>query len=600
MCGVAGIFVYGNNGLKVQEAELLKMREAMLLRGPDGAGLWINDQRTVGLAHRRLSIIDLTETGAQPMTNAEGDHHIIFNGEIYNYLKLRADLEKRGHRFRSNSDTEVLLHLYREKGERMVDDLRGMYAFAIWDEKRRRLLIARDPFGIKPLYYSDDGNTFRFASQVKALLKSEHVDKTFEPAGHVGFFIFGYVPEPYTLFKQVRALPAGTTLWIDENGRNSIQKFFDFRQELVNAQEQSKINLLDMEDRFHAALRETVQFHLVADVEVGVFLSAGLDSSCLLGLSSESHSQSIHSFTLGFKEYINTANNEVPFAESVAKHYGARHSTAWVSQDDFLSDVDNLLSAMDQPSRDGVNTYFVSKMAARCGMKVAISGLGGDEFLGGYSTFSQLPRMIRQWHMAANFPWFGRWCCRLLAPFARRFTASRHAGLPEHGWNYPGAYFLAKGVFMPWDLHMVMDRDMAKKGLDELQFLARLEDTIRGLKSEHCIISALETVWYMQNQLLRDSDWASMAHSVEVRVPFVDVELFRAIAPFLVAANPPTKQHMARSLSHELPPELLDRPKTGFTVPIHSWLMAGDSSKRAGERGARAWMKKVYAHAIQN
>ena len=217
MCGIAGIFAY-NSGSVVEEKELLACREAMVARGPDGSGAWISPDGDIGLASRRLSIIDLTDAGAQPMATEDGSLRLVFNGEIYNYRALRSGLEARGHRFRSESDTEVLLHLYRERGQNMVHDLRGMYAFALWDDRKKGLLLVRDPFGIKPLYYADDGSSIRFASQVKALLKTGRVDRSCQPAGHVGFFLWGYVPEPYTLYRGVRALPAGSTLWIDRSG----------------------------------------------------------------------------------------------------------------------------------------------------------------------------------------------------------------------------------------------------------------------------------------------------------------------------------------------------------------------------------------------
>ena len=215
MCGIAGIFAYGPSARPVDREELLRIREAMIARGPDGAGLWISPDQRIGLAHRRLAIIDLSEAGAQPMATADGRLHITFNGEIYNYQVLRRELEAKGYRFHSHSDTEVLLHLYADRGQDMVHALRGMYTFAIWDEHKKGLFLARDPFGIKPLYVADNGHTIRVASQVKALLKGGAVDTTLEPAGHVGFFLWGHVPEPYTLYKGIRALGAGTSLWID-------------------------------------------------------------------------------------------------------------------------------------------------------------------------------------------------------------------------------------------------------------------------------------------------------------------------------------------------------------------------------------------------
>jgi asparagine synthase (glutamine-hydrolysing) len=249
MCGIAAIFAHSPDAPSVERGELVSIRDRMLSRGPDGAGEWISPDQRVGLAHRRLAIIDLSPTGAQPMASSDGRFVITFNGEIYNYRELRHRLEQGGCQFRSQSDTEVLLHLYAEKGADLVNDLRGMYAFAIWDARERGLFLARDPFGIKPLYYADDGRTIRVASQVKALLQSQHIDTAPEPAGHVGFFVWGSVPEPFTLYRGIRALPAGNTMRIDASGCGGPKSFcsvpedspwrctmFNFQFSILNSQ----------------------------------------------------------------------------------------------------------------------------------------------------------------------------------------------------------------------------------------------------------------------------------------------------------------------------------------------------------------------------
>lgn len=235
MCGIVSIFAYNNSAPPIDRDELLRIRDHMITRGPDGCGTWFSVDNRVGLGHRRLAIIDLSETGAQPMALADGSLIITFNGEIYNYQELRDGLEKKGYRFRSTSDTEVLLNLYADKGQEMVHALRGMYAFAIWDERKKGLFLARDPFGIKPLYYADDGRTLRAASQVKALLAGRCVDTAPEPAGHVGFFLWGHVPDPYTIYKGIRSLPAGTSLWVDKEGQKHIKSFSCISEEIARA-----------------------------------------------------------------------------------------------------------------------------------------------------------------------------------------------------------------------------------------------------------------------------------------------------------------------------------------------------------------------------
>jgi asparagine synthase (glutamine-hydrolysing) len=593
MCGIAGILNYRHTGAPAHREELLKIRDAMATRGPDGAGLWINDDRRVGLAHRRLAIIDLSGAGAQPMASGDGLLHVVFNGEIYNYRQLRAGLEAKGYRFQSQSDTEVLLHLYAERGVDMVHALRGMYAFAIWDENRKGLLLARDPFGIKPLYYADDGHVIRFASQVKALLQSPGIDTRSEPAGHVGFYLWGSVPEPYTLYKGIRALPAGSTLWVNGSGDHRPVTFFNVAETLSASTAEHPVDRETGRQRLRAALLDSVHHHMVADVPVGVFLSAGLDSATLTALAAESSSTALHTVTLGFNEYRGTVNDESFLAETVSHHYRTSHHAHWVSRQDFQNERENLLKAMDQPTIDGVNTYFVSKAAAESGLKVAISGLGGDELFGGYPSFREIPRMTRLLSPFRMIPAVGQLFRWMSAPVLKRLTSPKYASLLEYGGTYGGAYLLRRGFFMPWELPEILGDQIVREGWEELQPLMRLEQSIQGAASGRISVSALEMNWYMRNQLLRDADWAGMAHSLEIRVPLVDVELMRRLAPLLTETFP-DKQDMARSPRQPLPPEILNRRKTGFSVPVREWLMH-DDGRQGGERGLRGWARHVMA-----
>ena len=615
MCGLAAIFNYIPSAAPVDQAELLRIREAMLNRGPDGDGLWISDDRRIGLAHRRLAIIDLSAAGAQPMATIDGAVRIVFNGEIYNFRELRLGLEAKGYRFRSNSDTEVLLYLYQEHGRDMVHYLRGMYAFAIWDERQRGLFLARDPFGIKPLYYADNGSSIRVASQVKALLKGGHIDTTPEPAGHVGFYLWGHVPEPYTLYKGIRALPAGSTLWVDAAGRKQVHQFFNISDELAKASETPLfITREEMHEHLRAALLDSVRHHLIADVPVGVFLSAGLDSTTLVALAKEelislspAHggelargpgrgegANALHTVTLGFKEYKGTENDEVPLAELAARHYGTNHQTRWVQKENFQSECQRLLDVMDQPSTDGVNSYFVSKAAKDAGLKVVLSGLGGDELFGSYPSFQQIPRMVKAFSPLNAIPAFGKGFRYISAPMLKHFTSPKYAGLLEYGGTYGGAYLLRRGLYMPWELPNLLGGEMVRQGWEELKTMSRLEQTIQGTDNAHLKVIALETAWYMRSRLLRDADWASMAHSLEIRVPLVDVELFRSVSPLFNSTSAPSKRDMAQAPKLLLPAQILQRGKTGFSVPVREWLLEGEEG--VGEdRGLRGWAKHVCA-----
>jgi asparagine synthase (glutamine-hydrolysing) len=610
MCGIAGTFAYGPDAPPVDRGELIAIRDRMVSRGPDAAGEWVSADQRIGFAHRRLTIIDLTDAGLQPMFTEDGAVGITFNGEIYNYRELRRQLEQRGRQFRSTSDTEVLLHLYAEKGEAMLHDLRGMFAFAIWDNRRRGLFLARDTFGIKPLYYSDGGGVLRFASSVKALLQSRQVDTSPEPAGHVGFFLWGSVPAPYTLYAGIRNLPAGHSVWIDSAGCREPHPFATVSDVLRRADALATSDPQSAEltpDELRTHLNDSVAHHLVADVPVGVFLSSGLDSTTLASFATQSHG-AVQSVTLGFDEYRGTSHDEVPLAEMAARAFGTEHQTIWVSRRDFAQEAERLFDSMDQPSIDGVNTYFVSLAARRAGLKVALSGVGGDELFGGYSSFREIPRIVRTLRSLPTVATIGRGLRVITAPLLKKFTSPKYAGLFEYGSTYGGAYLLRRGFFMPWELPEVLDPDLVRAGWERLNPMLALEATTRDLHSPRVKVSALELSWYMRHQLLRDSDWASMAHSLELRVPLLDVELLRNIAPALAGRHPPGKSEMAKAAARPLPTELLNRPKTGFTVPVREWLLnaSGTNSSAVGrgmnlgDRGLRGWSQYVYSRYTSN
>jgi asparagine synthase (glutamine-hydrolysing) len=585
VCGIAATF--DRTGRGVDAEALARVGAHMARRGPDGHGVWTAPDGRAGLAHRRLSIIDLTACGAQPMHSADGRLVVSFNGEIYNYRALRAALEADGARFASESDTEVLLHLYARHGAGLVEHLRGMYAFALWDAERGGMLLARDPYGIKPLYVADDGHTFRAASQVKALLAGGGIDTAPEPAGHAGFFLWGSVPEPYTLYRGIRALPAGHTLWVDAHGPHDAVPFASVSDALRRGTRIAP-DASDVPGHLRDALLDTVRAHLVADVPVGVFLSAGRDSATLAALAAEVGG-TLKTVTLGFEEFRGTSDDEVPLAEAVARHVGADHQTVWTTARDFADAREDLLAAMDQPTLDGVNTYFVSRAAAQTGLKVALSGVGGDELFGGYPSFAEVPRLVRT--MRPIPAGLGRAARVAAAPLLRRVTSPKAAGLAEYGGTWGGAYLLRRALFMPYELPAVLGRDMARAGLDALRPVETLSAAADRQGSDHARVSAMESVQYMRNQLLRDTDWASMAHSLEVRTPLVDWALLGALAPG-VACRPEriTKAALAATPQPALPHDVLNRPKTGFSIPVREWL-AGEAH---AERGLRGWTRTVY------
>lgn len=613
MCAINGIFAYHYAANPIDDAELTRTRDHMAARGPDGKGAWISNDRRLGFGHRRLSIIDLSGSGAQPMLSADGSLVVTFNGEIYNYLELRRSLEAKGYVFTTNSDTEVLLHLYAERGADLVNQLQGMFAFAIWDQPRREVLIARDPYGIKPLYYSDDGWTFRFASQVKAILAGGGVSRDIDSAGVVGFYLWGSVPEPFTTHRAVRALPAGCTMRVDKLGAHEPKRYYSiaaaYRDATLDAQSHS--NSDDMRETTAAlqqAIRDSLRRHLVADVPVGAFLSAGIDSGALVGLMRDAGQRKIQTVTLSFEEYRGSNEDEAPIAAQVARLYGTQHATRVVTRSEFRADFPSLLRSMDQPTIDGINIWFVSKAARELGLKVAISGLGGDELLGGYPSFQDIPRWVKCLAIPATIPGLGRVARPLMSVTATRMGLNpKVAGALEFGGTYAGAYLLKRGLFLPWELFGILDRGLVESGLLRLRPFEMIEETIRpALESPFARVATLESSIYMRNQLLRDTDWASMAHAVEVRVPLVDHSLLRKVAPLTSKlGNRRGKLSLANAPTRRLPSAVFNRPKTGFTIPIERWIREylpneTDSKWRGQSRGhwARTWSRAVWSLAI--
>jgi asparagine synthase (glutamine-hydrolysing) len=592
MCGINGLFAY--KGAPVDLDELRRTRDAMFKRGPDGHGEWASEDRLVAFGHRRLAIVDLTEGGAQPMPSVDGQIVVTYNGEIYNFPELRADLEARGCVFRSRADTEVLLHLYRLHGDEMLPMLRGMFAFGLWDAEKRRLLLARDPYGIKPLYYADDGACVRFASSVKALVGSGAISRAPDAAGMAGFYLFGSVPEPWTCYKAIRGVPAGASLVVDADGLQTPRRYFSLSQLYFDAERQTPA--ADAEAYFRQSALESVRSHLMSDVPVGAFLSAGVDSGALLGLMRDAGQKTIKAVTLAFEAFRGTARDESPLAAEVARRYGAEHTVRWVGEGEFRGDLLKIFSTMDQPSIDGINTWFVAKATRELGLKVAISGVGGDELLGGYSTFARLPKIVRALSLLRRLP--GR-----EALGQAGLALARLAGLPAHpksagllalGLTFPGAYLLQRGVFLPSELSDAMsDPNFAHAGLEELRPVAGIASALSpSPKRDFGKVAVLESMFYLRNQLLRDADWAGLAHSLEIRTPLVDSVLVSQVAPLFAGAAPPNgKSLLAKAPTNPLPDGIVNRAKTGFGIPLRQWLDGGEQVE--DRLWSRHWLQRV-------
>jgi asparagine synthase (glutamine-hydrolysing) len=608
MCGIAGTFAYIPGTEPVDRAELDRTRDAMVSRGPDGFGSWYSADGRVGLAHRRLAIIDLSDGGAQPMVDQETGCVIAFNGEIYNFRELRATLEAKGHRFRSESDTEVLLRCYLEQslsgdGAEMLTNLRGMFALAIWDPRRMGMLLARDQLGIKPLYMANDGRTLRFASQVKALRTGGGpVDLTPDPAGQVGFFLWGYVPDPFTSYVGIRALPAGTSVWVDASGASGPRPYWDLRTEIAGSRERAMgLGEADALASLRDVLVDSVSHHLVSDVPVGVFLSAGIDSTAVASLAAMAcPGERVRTLTLAFREFESTPQDESPLANKIAALIGAEHRTIRVQSEDFESSIESALKSMDQPTVDGVNTYFVSSAARKAGLKVVLSGLGGDELFRGYRLFRTIPDQLALTRSLAAVPGLGRGLRMALAPVFGALGKPKAAGIVEFGSDVAAAYMLQRALMMPWELSLVLDQEVVERGLERLDPIGRLNRQIEGIDEVQAQISALEMSCYMRDQLLRDADWASMAHSIELRVPLVDSCLVRNVVRLRAQGVACSKLQLSRAANPAANALIESRPKTGFSIPVSRWMQTLGVMPSVPGHPMRSWACFVHRWSAEH
>ena len=597
MCGIAG-FVSTETAVGPSSVDAVRrMTNRMRLRGPDAEGMWTG--QGVVLGHRRLAILDLDARSNQPMVSTSGDLTIVFNGEIYNFRELKSELEAEGVAFRTTSDTEVLLALYAREGERMLPRLRGMFALAIWDARSHELFLARDPYGIKPLFYAETGDGFVFASQVKAILASGLVSGAYESAGVAGFYLWGSVPEPWTIYSGIYALPCGSWLRVRAGKAGTPVCWDDIRDNW--RQPATPQSAAELQETVRKAVTDSVRAHLVSDVPVSVFLSGGIDSGTIAGLISEMGGQ-VEGITVGFDEFSAKQEDEVPVAAALAAHYGLPHHVRRISREEFEADIPLILDAMDQPSIDGVNTWFAAKAAAERGYKVVLSGVGGDELFYGYSLMKDLPRSAMQGRAISAVPGgrsLMKAACGILS------NGNRHPklkGIPDFMGSLEGVYFLKRCLFLPQELPVLMGEESAREGL------ARLGGSPPGMIAANAItgtagVCLLDSTHYLRNQLLHDSDWASMAHSLELRTPLVDAALLHALRSvhtgFVGGAG---KRMLAQSPRSPLPEQIINRPKTGFAVPMTNWLAAATDRREwqsmplLADRGTpwtRRWAKVV-------
>ncbi len=569
------------------------MAAAMRHRGPDEEGFLIGDARAPGLAlgMRRLSIIDLAG-GQQPIWNETRDVAVIYNGEMYNYRELRERLTLLGHRFATNSDTEILVHAWEEWGEECLTELRGMFAFALLDLRGRfatapLLFLARDPLGIKPLYYAQTAEGFAFASEVRALLASGIVTRQISQDALTSYLLFGSASEPVSLVEGVFSLPPGhrMLLYVPERRRVPRARPWWDPQTSPSAKDPRKPKDLDSAaKKLRPFLEDAVRAHLIADVPVGLFLSSGLDSGAIAALAARAQ-EGIRSFTLSFP---GTSYDEASLARKVAERCGTRHTEIPLDGAAVLARIDEAVAGLDQPSMDGINTYFVSWAAWEVGLKVALSGLGGDELFAGYASFTNTALLQRLTRLAWFVP---RPLRRAVAPLLASVFGTRlsrdAASKAVAAWTdpdtLPHSYFYARALFPPGQLERLVEPRFRPStvGADgvtlEPTWLGWLDRAASeaGKLEPVAATSWMEMRCYMASTLLRDTDSVSMARSLEVRVPLLDTPLVEFVSslPDVARHRPGTqKALLVGALDGLLPEEILGQQKRTFALPWEDWL----------------------------
>jgi len=558
------------------------MNGAITHRGPDDHGTFIDEAGQVALGHRRLSIIDLSSAGHQPMSYMDERYWIVYNGEVYNYKDIRAELEAKGYAFISNTDTEVLLAAYAEWGQDFLKKLRGMFAFAIYDRKTAQVFLARDRFGIKPLYYFHQNGIFLFASELKALLVSGRVPSNADPQAIWDYLSIGSIPQPRTILRDVQALLPGHAMIVSLKGDVSIHQYWDIWE---NAQIlSSPIDLKEASAELRQKLEEATRLQMIADVPVGAFLSGGTDSTAVVGLMSQYVTRPIKTYSVGF-ESQHAKLNELYWAKIAADRFGTDHTEVIVTGNDIALNYDSLVRGLDQPSLDGTNTYFVSK-AASAGVTVALSGQGGDELLAGYPHFASLLRAA-DWDQ--RFP---AWIRPLIGAVPGRYL--------------PDKQFITSSLLDRYAMLRNNAGESKKRRITNTPFRAGftpqplteiIRPWLRDTKVSVALTSYIEIKNYLANTLLRDGDAVSMAHSLEVRPVLLDhvlAEYVFALPSRLKLNEDGGKLVLLEALRDLIPEPIINRRKMGFEMPLFDWL-SGPLKDRAQDALSSPNAVKIFS-----
>jgi len=570
MCGISGILNLQKKSInqKILIQNIVKFQNR---RGPDSSNIWESECKKVIFGHNRLSIIELSEKGDQPFISLDQNFVVTYNGEIYNFNELKKQLISHQIKFKSNSDTEVIIEAYKFWGLDFLKKLRGMFAFAIWDKKKQKLILARDPFGIKPLYFINQNNVFYFASQIKSLLLIKDIKFNISNSGLLSYYLWGNLPEPLTMYKEIKTLEKGTCYVIDNLLNINKVNYANLKNEILNT---NTIEFKKKEDKIlylKETIEETVSLHNISDVSRALLLSSGIDSNIILNAMSEKDKFNCSALTLDFnytKQY-----DETEIAKENSKINNVSHLIKTINPEEFRQLIENFYKDMDSPTNDGFNTYLISYLSKKYNFKVIISGIGGDELFLSYPSFKAIPRLNQIMKFIPKINLIDHFMKNNLYFFLKKNKfRTKLAGIYDYGRDLNSSFMLLRSVFLPFEIREFLSEKELIDANKDINLMKISMDEISDIKDQRIAIMYLEMKYYLCSKLLRDADWASMSHSVELRTPFVDWHFFKKILPIVKFNKQFSKSNLLDNFPNEVTKKLRKRKKTGFMIPHQSFL----------------------------
>ena len=598
MCGISGIYNYSNQIIDSKKIidKIIKLQHN---RGPDDNGNWMSECNKVNFGHNRLSIIDLSSNAKQPFTSNDKKITLTYNGEIYNFKEIKSELIKKKVFFRSNSDTEVIIEAYKYWGIDFIKKLRGMFAFGLWDDVKKELFLARDPFGIKPLYYTKKNNIYYFASTINSILSVDNLSFKKSDKGIVSYYLWGNIQEPHTLYEDINSIQRGTYKIINHKGNEKDISYADIKNEIINTEKIDFSDENETKEYLKNIINETVEYHQVSDIPVTCLLSSGIDSSVILASISDKNKSNCSALTLDFD--YKKKDNETIIAKKTALKNNFSHKIENFNIDNNYELIEKFFKEMDSPTNDGLNNYIVSHFAKRNQSKVIISGVGADELFYGYTSFKRIPKINNLIKHIPNMSLFNKFLKSGFYNVLKKLKLNtKYSGILEYGKDLSSAFYLQRSLFLPHEIKEMISPNTFRNGFEELNLLENLYNDVKDIEDKKLSILYLEIKHYLCSKILKDSDWVSMSNSVEMRTPFVDWFFFKKLLPLLKSDININKKTLLDCFKDKVPEELYKRKKTGFNIPHKSIFEKISKRKVDYSHPIKDWSNLTYQKYLDN